>query len=90
MQPWPLRFLAVALLGNALIYFYSSAVPPLRVSQSQISFLSCVPTLELCRLLPWGDAGETSIGTLSVTPLPSPPIFDIVWGRNWLISILQL
>lgn len=89
-QPWPLRFLAGALLGNALIYFYSLAAPPLCVSHLQISFLSHVSAPELGRLLPWADAGQIVIGMLGVTPSLLPPIFNIVWGRNWLISILQL
>lgn len=76
-QPWPLCFLAGAFLGNALIYFYSLAAPPLCVSQLQISFLSHVPAPELCRLLAWADAGEAVIGMLGVTPSLLPPCLTL-------------
>lgn len=77
---------AGALLGNALIYFYSSAAPPLRVSQSQISFLSHVPTPELCRLSPWADTGEIAIGMLGVTP-SLLPLFLTLFGAEIGLSL---
>lgn len=85
-QPWPPRFLTVTLLGNALTYFYSLAAPSVRVSQSQISFLSRDPALELCRLSLWGEAGETSIGTLGV-PSSLLPLSLTLFGAEIGLSL---